>query len=69
MILCPTAAPHAIKGRDRNKHGIEAAQRAGAEIDQDADNLGNWLVGGEPWLREPAHPMAEQDSYVSPLAS
>ena len=40
-----------------------AAQRAGAEIDPRYRQSGNWLVGGEPWLREPAHPGA--DSFRS----
>ena len=35
-----------------------AVQRAGAEIDPGYRQFGNWLVGGEPWLREPAHPGA-----------
>ena len=56
------------EGRGRCKHGISrprgprpkqtwngAAQRAGAEIDLGYTQLGNWLVGGEPWLMEPAH--------------
>jgi hypothetical protein len=45
-------------GRDRNKHGI--AQRGGAEIDPGYAQFGNWLVGGEPWLREPSHPGADR---------
>jgi hypothetical protein len=36
-----------------------AAQRAGAEIDPGYTKFWNWLVGGEPWLREPAHPGAD----------
>ena len=35
-----------------------AAQRAGAEMDPGYRQSGNWLVGGEPWLRDPAHPGA-----------
>ena len=37
-----------------------AAQRAEAEINLGWTQLGNWLVGGESWLREPAHPGADR---------
>jgi hypothetical protein len=37
------------------------AQRAGAKINPGYRQSGNWLVGGEPWLREPAHPGADRN--------
>jgi hypothetical protein len=40
-----------------------AAQRAGAEMDPGYRQSGNWLVGGEPWLRDPAHPGADISPY------
>ena len=43
-----------------------AAQRAGAEMDPGYRQSGNWLVGGELWLRNPAHPGA--DIPPQPLA-
>ena len=47
-------------GRPRPKQTRNrAAQRAGAEMDPGYRQSGNWLVGGEPWLREPAHPGAD----------
>ena len=64
------------EGRGQCKHAISwprgprpkqtrnrAAQRAGDEIDLGYTQFGNWLVGGEPWLREPAHPGADKESF------
>ena len=42
------------------------AQRAGAEIDPGYRQFGYWLVGGEPWLREPAHPGADTSHFPLP---